>query len=165
MLGTAISWWTTRPSRCCNAETEGIIFDQQININFNGKIGEKLGILANFDTKASFNFENALKLNYKPGGGLPALGSGQGLPGMPNLPSVPNLPGVPNLTGVPDVNGSIPKFTPQNENILQGLEVGNISWAVNSQLIPGVQNLFGIKTQLRFWPTKCNRGGIAATVA
>ncbi|SOD92589.1 T9SS outer membrane translocon Sov/SprA [Spirosoma fluviale] len=132
------------------------LFNEQISINFNGKIGEKLGVLANFDTKASFNFENALKLNYRPGGGLPALGTGQGLPGMPNLPSVPNLPGTPNLPGMPGMpdapgmNGSIPNFTPQNESILQGLEVGNISWAVNSQLIPGVQNLFGIKTQLRF---------------
>ena len=120
------------------------LFNEQIAINFNGKIGEKLGVLANFDTKASFNFENALKLNYRPGGGLPAFGSGQGLPGVPGLPSTPNLPGVPGA------NGSLPGFTPQNENILQGLEVGNISWAVNSQLIPGVQNLFGIKTQLRF---------------
>ena len=120
------------------------LFNEQIAINFNGKIGEKLGVLANFDTKASFNFENALKLNYRPGGGLPAFGTGQGLPGVPNLPSVPNLPGAPGL------NGTTPGFTPQNESILQGLEVGNISWAVNSQLIPGVQNLFGIKTQLRF---------------
>ncbi len=120
------------------------LFNEQISINFNGKIGEKLGVLANFDTKASFNFENALKLNYKPGGGLPAFGTGQGLPSLPNLPSTPNLPGVPGA------NGSLPGFTPQNESILQGLEVGNISWAVNSQLIPGVQNLFGIKTQLRF---------------
>ena len=124
--------------------TGNFLFNEQISINFNGKIGEKLGVLANFDTKASFNFENALKVNYKPGGGLPAFGSGQGLPGVPKPPNAPNLPGV---------NGStpgLPGFTPQNESILQGLEVGNISWAINSQLIPGVQNLFGIKTQLRF---------------
>ena len=118
------------------------LFNEQISINFNGKVGEKLGVLANFDTKASFNFENALKLNYKPGGNLPALGTGQGLPNMPNLPATPNLPGA---------NGAnLPGFTPQNENIIQGLEVGNINWTVNSQLIPGVQNLFGLKTQLRF---------------
>ena len=124
--------------------TGNFLFNEQISINFNGKIGEKLGVLANFDTKASFNFENAVKLNYKPGGGLPAFGSGQGLPGVPTLPNAPNLPGVNGTTP------GLPGFTPQNESILQGLEVGNISWAVNSQLIPGVQNLFGIKTQLRF---------------
>lgn len=117
------------------------LFNEQISINFNGKIGEKLGVLANFDTKASFNFENALKVNYKPGGGLPAFGTGQGLPNLPKLPNAPQLPGA---------NGKLPGFTPQNESILQGLEVGNISWALNSQLIPGVQNLFGVKSQLRF---------------
>ena len=120
------------------------LFNEQISINFNGKVGERLGVLANFDTKASFNFENALKVNYKPGGLLPGLGQGQGLPG---LPSAPTLPGAPALPGA---NGQMPAFTPQNESILQGLEVGNINWAVNSQLIPGVQNLFGVKAQLRF---------------
>ena len=117
------------------------LFNEQISINFNGKVGERLGVLANFDTKASFNFENALKVNYKPGGGLPGLGTGQGLP---------KLPGAPDLPGMNGQTPGMPGFTPQNESILQGLEVGNINWAVNSQLIPGVQNLFGIKTQLRF---------------
>lgn len=114
------------------------IFNEQININFNGKIGERLGMLANFDTKASFNFENALKLNYKPEGLLPNLPGG--------LPRLPNTPNLSRSLGAP----SVPDFTPKNENILQGLELGNISWPINSQLIPGVQNLFGVKTQLRF---------------
>ncbi|GAB4030292.1 T9SS outer membrane translocon Sov/SprA [Spirosoma gilvum] len=127
--------------------TGNFLFNEQISINFNGKIGEKLGVLANFDTKASFNFENALKLNYRPGGGLPAFGTGQGMPSLPGLPNAPNLPNVPGMNGSAP---GMPGFTPQNESIIQGLEVGNISWAVNSQLIPGVQNLFGIKTQLRF---------------
>ncbi|GHB73185.1 T9SS outer membrane translocon Sov/SprA [Persicitalea jodogahamensis] len=80
------------------------IFNEQININFNAKIGDKLGFLTNFDTKASFNFENALKLNYK---------------------------------------------APE-ESLVRKLEAGNISWPINSQLIPGVQNLFGAKAELQF---------------
>lgn len=116
------------------------IFNEQININFNGQIGERLGMLANFDTKASFNFENALKLNYKPQG----LGQGLGLPG--GLPKLPNAPDLSRSLGAP----SVPDFTPKNESIIQGLELGNINWQINSQLIPGVQNLFGVKTQLRF---------------
>jgi len=79
-------------------------FNEQININFNGKIGDKLGILTNLDTKAAFNFENQLKLNFK------------------------NQP----------------------EDILQKLEAGNISMPVRSQLIPGVQNLMGVKAAMRF---------------
>ena len=145
ILGISTSLLTIRSYPVRQRRNGNFLFNEQISINFNGKIGEKLGVLANFDTKASFNFENALKLNYKPGGGLPAFGTGQGLPGLPNMPALPGLPG---LNGA--APGHCPGFTPQNESILQGLEVGNISWAVNSQLIPGVQNLFGIKTQLRF---------------
>lgn len=78
-------------------------FDEQININFNGQIGEKLGMLTNLDTKAAFNFENQLKLNFK------------------------NQP----------------------EDILQKVEAGNISMPVKSQLIPGVQNLFGVKAAFK----------------
>lgn len=79
-------------------------FQEQININFNGKIGDKLGVLTNLDTKAAFNFENQLKLNFK------------------------NQP----------------------EDILQKIEGGNISMPVKSQLIPGVQNLMGVKAAFRF---------------
>lgn len=79
-------------------------FNQQININFNGKIGDKLGMLGNLDTKAAFNFENQMRLNFK------------------------NQP----------------------EDILQSVEAGNVSLPNKSQLIPGVQNLFGAKIGLRF---------------
>ncbi|NBA88735.1 cell surface protein SprA [Emticicia sp. CRIBPO] len=41
-------------------------------------------------------------------------------------------------------------FKNEPEDILQKVELGNISMPVRSQLIPGVQNLFGLKTGLRF---------------
>lgn len=92
------------PMRAIIARRQTIFdFDEQININFNGQIGEKLGMLTNLDTKAAFNFENQLKLNFK------------------------NQP----------------------EDILQKVEAGNISMPVKSQLIPGVQNLFGVKAGFR----------------
>ncbi|NID13044.1 T9SS outer membrane translocon Sov/SprA [Fibrivirga algicola] len=121
-----------------------LIFNEQISINFNGQIGERLGVLANFDTKASFNFENALKVNYRPQGLIPGLGAN----GLPNLPQVPGLPNLPAF-GSRLSNPQLP-FTPQNESILQNVEVGNLTWNLNSQLIPGVQNLFGLKLQTRF---------------
>ncbi|WP_374756782.1 T9SS outer membrane translocon Sov/SprA [Larkinella humicola] len=123
-------------------------FNQQINISFNGKIGERLGITANYDTKSSFNFENVLKLNYRPP--VPNLPSANGLTnGLPGLPSPGGLPG--SLPGLGSMTPSaIPQFQPQDPSIIQGLEAGNISWPLSSQLIPGVQNLFGVKTQLRF---------------
>ena len=81
-----------------------LTFNEQAQINFQGKIGDKMNINTNFDTKASFNFQNQLKLNWRT----------------------------------------------NEEDILQNVEVGNTSWQLNSQLIPGVQNLFGIKTLMRF---------------
>ncbi|MHA4736541.1 T9SS outer membrane translocon Sov/SprA [Dyadobacter sp. MSC1_007] len=80
------------------------IFNEQININFDAKLGDQLGFQTNFDTKANFNFENAIKLNYK---------------------------------------------NPE-ESFIRKIEAGNINWAINSQLIPGVQNLFGLKTDFQF---------------
>ena len=80
------------------------IFNEQININFDARLGDLLGFQTNFDTKANFNFENAIKLNYK---------------------------------------------NPE-ESFIRKIEAGNINWAINSQLIPGVQNLFGLKTDLQF---------------
>lgn len=80
------------------------IFNEQININFDAKLGDMMGFQTNFDTKANFNFENAIKLNYK---------------------------------------------NPE-ESFIKKIEAGNINWAINSQLIPGVQNLFGLKTDFQF---------------
>ncbi|MCE7041201.1 cell surface protein SprA [Dyadobacter sp. CY312] len=80
------------------------IFNEQININFDARLGDMLGFQTNFDTKANFNFENAIKLNYK---------------------------------------------NPE-ESFIKKIEAGNINWAINSQLIPGVQNLFGLKTDFQF---------------
>ncbi len=79
-------------------------FDQQMSINFTGKVGEKMKLTGNFDSKASFQFEQNLKLDY---------------------------------TGF-------------EEDIIQKIEAGNVSMPLNSTLITGAQNLFGLKTQLRF---------------
>ena len=79
-------------------------FDQQISLNLVGKVGEKLKLTANFDTKSSFQFEQNIKLEY---------------------------------TGL-------------EEDILQKVEAGNVSMPLNTTLIQGVQNLFGLKTKLKF---------------
>lgn len=80
------------------------VFKPQININFNAKISERLGFLTNYDTKASFKFENMLKLNYKG----------------------------------------------KDESFIKAIEAGNVNWITNTQLIPGMQNLFGLKTEMKF---------------
>ncbi|MFA0962389.1 cell surface protein SprA [Roseivirga sp. BDSF3-8] len=82
----------------------GFIFDQNINMNVVGKVGEKLQLLANFDNNNTFDFENDFKVEY---------------------------------TGF-------------EEEIIQKIEIGNVSMPVSNSLITGSQSLFGVKTQLQF---------------
>ncbi len=93
----------------------GFEFDQQINMNVIGKVGEKLAVLANFDNNNSFDFQNNMKVEY---------------------------------TGF-------------KEDILQKLEIGNVSLPLNNTLIQGAQNLFGLKAQMQFG--KLNVTAIAST--
>lgn len=138
-------------------KSTNFIFNEQININFNGKIGDKLGMLTNFDTKSSFNFENQLKLDYRPGKTSTTLPNASNLPGAQGLGQNglgQNGLGQGNLgqTGVGPMD-----YIPENESIIQGIQAGNVNWQIPSQLIPGVQNLFGAKVDLRF-------GRLTATV-
>jgi cell surface protein SprA len=79
-------------------------FDQKIQMNVTGSIGDKLKISTNYNTDAQFQFENQIKLDY---------------------------------TGSPD-------------EIIQKVEVGTVSFPLNTTLITGTQALFGIKTKLKF---------------
>ena len=46
-----------------------------------------------------------------------------------------------------------PNFSGNEDNILQKLEVGNVSMPLNSALIKGAQSLFGVKAQFQFGKT------------
>ncbi|UAM96981.1 cell surface protein SprA [Polaribacter litorisediminis] len=82
-------------------------FDQQINASIRAKIGERLEFTANYDTQASFDFQNLVKIDY----------------------------------------------TPTEDDILQGIEAGNVAMPIKNSLINGAQSLFGVKTELQFGNT------------
>ena len=82
-------------------------FDQRISMSLLGKIGTRLNINAQYDTEATFDFQNLIKIEY----------------------------------------------TPTEDEILQKIEIGNVSMPINSSLIQGAQSLFGVKTQLQFGNT------------
>lgn len=46
------------------------------------------------------------------------------------------------------------EYTPTEDDILQKIEVGNVSMPLNSSLITGAQSLFGVKTELKFGNTR-----------
>jgi cell surface protein SprA len=79
-------------------------FDPHANLTVTGKVGNKLQISGSFDTKASFQFENNFKLEYR---------------GF-------------------------------EEDIIRKIEFGNVSFPLNTTLIQGAQNLFGVATELQF---------------
>lgn len=45
------------------------------------------------------------------------------------------------------------EYTPDEDDIIRKIEVGNVSMPLNSSLIKGAQSLFGVKTQLQFGKT------------
>lgn len=45
------------------------------------------------------------------------------------------------------------EYTPTEDDIVQKIEVGNVSMPLNSSLIQGAQSLFGVKTELKFGNT------------
>lgn len=79
-------------------------FDQKIQLNVIGNIGEKLKITTAYNTEATFDFENQMKLEY----------------------------------------------TGYDDEIIQKIELGNVSLPLEGSLITGSQSLFGVKTQLKF---------------
>ena len=46
------------------------------------------------------------------------------------------------------------EYTPTEDDIIQKIEVGNISMPLNNSLIQGAQSLFGLKTELQFGKTR-----------
>lgn len=82
-------------------------FDMDINMSAAGKIGEKLDLNFNYNTRATFDFDNQMKIKYD-------------------------------------------TKTFGEDEILQNIEAGNVSMPLRSNLIKGAQNLFGVKTEMKF---------------
>jgi cell surface protein SprA len=82
-------------------------FNMNIQMNLEGKIGEKLNINTNYNTQATFDFDQIFKINY---------------------------------------NSDL--FS--EDEILKKIEAGNVTLPLRGSLIQGVQNLFGLKTELQF---------------
>ncbi len=86
-------------------KTTTIDFDEKINFNMTGKVGDKVNLGLNYNTDATFDYDaQNLKLSYEG----------------------------------------------KEDEIIQLLEGGNITFPSNSSLIPGSSALFGIRADLQF---------------
>ncbi|MDR1726265.1 MAG: cell surface protein SprA [Bacteroidales bacterium] len=84
--------------------TTNFKFDETIQLNASVQIGTATSFNLNYNTEATFDFENEMKL----------------------------------------------KWEGKEDDILQLIEAGNISFPLPTTLIQGSQNLFGVKTKLKF---------------
>ncbi|MFT3910577.1 MAG: cell surface protein SprA [Ferruginibacter sp.] len=82
----------------------GLDFNMNAQLNVNASIGDKLKFPINYNTQATFDLDNQLKLDY----------SGK------------------------------------DDEILKRFEAGNVAFPSRGTLIPGAQQLFGLKTTLQF---------------
>ena len=82
-------------------------FEQDIQMNVIAKIGDKINFNINKNTRATFNYEDLMKLKYEG----------------------------------------------KEDEIIQLLEAGDVSFPLNSTLITGTQRLFGLKSKLKFGKT------------
>ncbi|MBS1742176.1 MAG: cell surface protein SprA [Bacteroidetes bacterium] len=82
----------------------GLDFNMNAQLNVNASIGSKLKFPINYNTQATFDLDNQLKLDY----------------------------------------------TGKDDEILKRFEAGNVTFPSRGTLIPGAQQLFGIKTTLQF---------------
>ena len=93
------------PTLVQSAQRYGVFdFDMNMNISLMAKVGEKMKFNFSYNSKATFDFENQLKLDY----------------------------------------------AGQEDDIIKKIEAGYISFPLKTQLIQGVQSLFGLKTDLQF---------------
>jgi cell surface protein SprA len=79
-------------------------YDSKIQANVTGKVGDKFKVNFDYNTEATFDFENNVKIEYKG----------------------------------------------DEDEIIQRIEAGNVTFPLSGTLITGSQSLFGIKTDLQF---------------
>ncbi len=116
-------------------------FNQRISVGMQGKVGTRLGVNFNYDTQSTFAFQNLFKLEFNPGD--------IGIDGVGTIDDAKNL-----ANKAKNFKDNIPKsLSGTNDDILQKIELGNISMPLSSSLIRGAQSLFGVKAQFKFGNT------------
>ncbi|MBN2891800.1 MAG: cell surface protein SprA [Bacteroidales bacterium] len=101
-----ISYYNQNNPTLSKRQRRQTIFDftQDIQLGVNGKVGDKMNVGINYNTKALFDFENRKKIDY----------------------------------------------TGEEDEIIQKIEAGDVTFPLENTLIQGSNTLFGIRTDLKF---------------
>ncbi|MGR3809895.1 T9SS outer membrane translocon Sov/SprA [Jiulongibacter sp. NS-SX5] len=128
-------------------------FDQQISINFNNNANGGAGTNGLGQSNPFGNNSNSrggglndLRGLAQKSGALGSLGGGNN----PYREKMGILGNFDTKSAFNFENQFKLNFKSDPEDILQSLEAGNVSFPLRSQLVPGVDNLFGVKAGLRF---------------
>lgn len=146
-----------------NRRTRIFDFDQQINIDFNS-LFEGLSLPSGMRPTAGGGFPTGLGQNLAQSVLPDNFGANREFPNSANLAGAAASLNPSNalrekmgIQGNFDTKSAFQfenrfklNFKNDPEDILQLLELGNVSMPVRSQLIPGVDNLMGVKAGLRF---------------
>ncbi len=106
-MNLGASWNTVRNPQLPTQQQKPpgqLIFEPKLQMNVRGSIGKYINMGINYNTDATFEFENQTKLNW------------QG----------------------------------KEDDIIKGIELGNVSLPLNGSLIQGGNALFGVKTSMQF---------------
>ena len=154
-------------------------FNQKIAASLNAKIGERIRVSANYDTQATFDFQNIFKVSFVPES-LPIptsllnldkdklLDAGKDLLNKKIKQEIPvdlseGERSLEELSKKTDIFDEVLDIG-SKDDILQGLDVGNVSMDMSNRLIAGARNLFGVKTKMVFGNTTINTVFFATTL-
>lgn len=120
-----------------NRKTTSFDFDQQVTASISAKIGERLKVAANYDTKSTFDFQNMVKVEF-----------------VPTIPEEISSKFNKAKDKVNEVKSLQDGFeSTKEDDIVRKIELGNVNMNVSNNLITGSQSLFGLKSKLQFGPT------------
>ena len=134
-----------------NRKNLDFALNQQIGLSIVGKIGDKVELIAGYDSQSTFRFQNNFKIRFNSENNLfenpmSLLNNPSFLPFQPQEKSKPE--GL-----LKSIEEELFDDNPYKDNIIQNFEIGNVSMALDNNLIQGAEDLFGVRADFRLGNT------------
>lgn len=134
-----------------NRNNLDFVLNQYALLSLSGNIGEHVKLVGNYDSQATFRFQNDVKIKFKA-----VDGSFQDTINIFKNPAY--SPFVTTQTTAskklfPSLEENLFSGNPYQDNIIQNFEIGNVSMPLQSNLISGIQDLFGVRADFKLGNT------------
>ena len=134
-----------------NRKNLDFVLNQYATLGLIGSIGDNVKLVANYDSQATFRFQNDVKIKFNSGDG-----SFQDLTDILKNPSYTpfvSTQKTSSKTLFPSLEETLFSGNPYQDNIIQNFEIGNVSMPIQSNLINGIQDLFGVRADFKLGNT------------